>query len=61
MAQQPIANGGLEVAYERQMLKRSLTLLPLFGRGEPEALAPDPFMELMPKYDFLWGVQEMKA
>ncbi len=31
MAQQPIVNGGLEVAYERQMLKRSLTLLPLFG------------------------------
>ena len=31
MAQQPIVNSGAEVAFERQLLKRSLTLLPLFG------------------------------
>jgi amino acid transporter len=31
MAKEPTYNGGLEVARERQMLKRSLTLLPLFG------------------------------
>lgn len=31
MAKEPTYDGGLEVARERQMLKRSLTLLPLFG------------------------------
>ena len=31
MAEQPSINGGAEVAFERHMLKRSLTLLPLFG------------------------------
>ncbi len=27
----------------------------------PEAFDPDPFMELMPTYDFPWGLQEMKV
>ncbi len=27
----------------------------------PEAFDPDPFMELMPKSDFPWGLKEMKA
>jgi saccharopine dehydrogenase (NAD+, L-lysine-forming) len=27
----------------------------------PEAFDPDPFMELMPKHDFPWGMTEMKA
>jgi hypothetical protein len=31
MAQQPTYNGGAEISRERQLLKRSLTLLPLFG------------------------------
>jgi amino acid transporter len=31
MAKEPTYNGGVEIARERQMLKRSLTLLPLFG------------------------------
>jgi saccharopine dehydrogenase (NAD+, L-lysine-forming) len=26
----------------------------------PEAFDPDPFMELMPQYDFPWGMKEMK-
>jgi saccharopine dehydrogenase-like NADP-dependent oxidoreductase len=25
----------------------------------PEAFDPDPFVELMPKYDFPWGLKEM--
>jgi amino acid transporter len=31
MAQEPTYNGAIEISRERQMLKRSLTLLPLFG------------------------------
>jgi saccharopine dehydrogenase (NAD+, L-lysine-forming) len=33
------------------------------GKGVlgPEAFEPEPFMELMPTYDFPWGMQEMKA
>lgn len=31
MVQQPVTNGAAEIRQERQMLKRSLTLLPLFG------------------------------
>jgi saccharopine dehydrogenase (NAD+, L-lysine-forming) len=33
------------------------------GKGVlgPEAFDPDPFMELMPKYDFPYGLKEMKA
>ena len=27
----------------------------------PEAFDPDPFMDLMPAYDFAWGLKEMKA
>jgi saccharopine dehydrogenase (NAD+, L-lysine forming) len=27
----------------------------------PEAFDPDPFMELMPKHDFPWGLEEMPA
>ena len=27
----------------------------------PEAFDPDPFVELMPKYDFPWGLKEMTA
>ena len=31
------------------------------GKGVlgPEAFDPDPFMDLMPKYDFPWGIKEM--
>jgi saccharopine dehydrogenase (NAD+, L-lysine-forming) len=33
------------------------------GKGVlgPEAFDPDPFLELMPKYDFPYGLKEMKA
>ena len=33
------------------------------GKGVlgPEAFDPDPFMDLMPKYDFPWGMKEMSA
>ncbi len=33
------------------------------GKGVlgPEAFDPDPFMELMPTYDFPWGLKEMSA
>jgi saccharopine dehydrogenase-like NADP-dependent oxidoreductase len=33
------------------------------GKGVlgPEAFDPDPFLELMPKYEFPYGLKEMKA
>ena len=33
------------------------------GKGVlgPEAFEPEPFMDLMPTYDFPWGLKEMKA